>query len=587
MNKLFFIFLFIFILFLNVFPSYAADHSKFKELQQEFKTPEEVTKTCLYCHTTRGHEILETKHWNWKSISSIPGRKEEVDLGKANILNNFCVAVPSNYARCTSCHIGYGWKDSSFDFKNQEKIDCLVCHESTGTYKKFPVGAGYPVMDVESKVFKGNKKTYFKPDLNKVAQSVGNPTRKNCGTCHFFGGGGNNVKHGDLEKVLTKPDKSIDVHMGHNSLNMSCTKCHTATNHQIKGKYYASSSYPNKDEKSMGIEESRVTCAQCHVPQLEKESVIKKIAEENPKLKIESHNSIKKSDIYLNDGPPHNDKLINGHMRKVSCQACHIPTYAKDYPTKMYWDWSKAGKKNDKGKPIVKKALFQKVKDENGKMVTKLTPLTKEIKKKLKAGEIKGHIVVTYHAKKGAFEWDNNVVPTYAWFNGSAKHVLIQDKIDPSKAVKLNELQGSYEDPNSKIWPIKVHKGKQMYDKGNNTMAVPKLFGKKGSGAYWAEFDWSKSVEAGMKEMKADFSGEVGWVESELSLPLNHMVAETSKTVSCIECHQKDGRLEEIKGVYIPGRDKNIMLDGFGIFIIIASAVLAIGHAFMRVISKK
>lgn len=47
-----------------------------------------------------------------------------------------------NWARCTSCHIRYGWKDASFDFKNGENIDYLVCHEQTGTYKKIPTGAG-------------------------------------------------------------------------------------------------------------------------------------------------------------------------------------------------------------------------------------------------------------------------------------------------------------------------------------------------------------------------------------------------------------------------------------------------------------
>ena len=107
------------------------------------------------------------------------------------------MSIASNEARCTSCHAGYGWKDQNFDFTDQTKVDCLVCHEQTGTYKKFPAGAGNPVK--EPKVFKGNKKAYHPPDWNKVAQSVGRPARKNCGTCHFFGGGGDGVKHGDLD----------------------------------------------------------------------------------------------------------------------------------------------------------------------------------------------------------------------------------------------------------------------------------------------------------------------------------------------------------------------------------------------------
>ena len=26
-------------------------------------------------------------------------------------------------------HIGYGWKDNSFDFKSEANVDCLVCHD--------------------------------------------------------------------------------------------------------------------------------------------------------------------------------------------------------------------------------------------------------------------------------------------------------------------------------------------------------------------------------------------------------------------------------------------------------------------------
>ena len=47
-------------------------------------------------------------------------------------------------------------------------------------------------------------------------KSVGLPTRDNCGKCHFDGGGGNNVKHGDLDESLYFPQKDLDVHMGGN-----------------------------------------------------------------------------------------------------------------------------------------------------------------------------------------------------------------------------------------------------------------------------------------------------------------------------------------------------------------------------------
>ncbi len=117
-----------------------ADHSKFKELQQSFASGPEVTKACLACHTEAAKQVHKSKHWTWEFLNPQSGQR----LGKKNVINNFCTAVPSNYEFCTACHAGYGWKDQNFDFTSQENVDCLVCHESTGTYRKLPGLAGHP-----------------------------------------------------------------------------------------------------------------------------------------------------------------------------------------------------------------------------------------------------------------------------------------------------------------------------------------------------------------------------------------------------------------------------------------------------------
>ena len=67
-------------------------------------------------------------------------------------------------------------------------------------------------------------------DLLAVAQSVGTPTRENCGGCHFDGGGGNGVKHGDLDESLIFPPESVDVHMGGN--DFQCVDCHQTEDHR-------------------------------------------------------------------------------------------------------------------------------------------------------------------------------------------------------------------------------------------------------------------------------------------------------------------------------------------------------------------
>jgi hypothetical protein len=166
------------------------DHSKHEVLKQPFASGPEVTKTCLSCHSEAAAQIHKTIHWTWVVASP------ETNHGHGAHGRNYASALRQR-PRCTSCHIGYGWKDKSFDFTDPSKVDCLVCHEHTGTYKKFPAGAGNPVK--EPILFPGDGVQYLPPEWNKVAQSVGRPTRENCGACHFYGGGGDRVKHGDLD----------------------------------------------------------------------------------------------------------------------------------------------------------------------------------------------------------------------------------------------------------------------------------------------------------------------------------------------------------------------------------------------------
>ena len=69
-----------------------ADHSKFKELQQAFKSGPEVTKACLSCHTEAAKQVHKTKHWTWEFLN--PENNQQ--LGKKNVINNFCIAISSN-----------------------------------------------------------------------------------------------------------------------------------------------------------------------------------------------------------------------------------------------------------------------------------------------------------------------------------------------------------------------------------------------------------------------------------------------------------------------------------------------------------
>ncbi len=260
----------------------SVDHSKFTVLKQKFNSPQEVTKTCESCHNMTAHQVMNSNHWNWEREEYVQGRGI-VYLGKKNAINNFCIGTQGNEESCAKCHIGYGMSADGKSFTDSTNVDCLICHDNTETYAKAPEKGGLPLSTL---------------DFNAIAQSVGKPKLSNCGVCHFYGGGGNNVKHGDLDMAMFETTKDVDVHMGVDGGKLQCVDCHTTDQHNISGKVYSLSS----------MNMNRNTCEQCHTE------------------------------------TPHEDNILNEHSIKVACQSCHIPTYAKANSTKMSWDWSTAGK---------------------------------------------------------------------------------------------------------------------------------------------------------------------------------------------------------------------------------------------------
>ena len=470
-----------------------ADHSQFEALNRTFENWPEVTKACLSCHTEAAKQIHKTTHWTWEYKNPETGQL----LGKKNVVNNFCIATSSNIKACASCHIGYGWKDDSFDFSSEENVDCLVCHDTTETYTKDP-----------------KKKA---PNLKKAALNVGATSRSTCGECHFKGGGGEAVKHGDLDPSLKYPDAFVDVHMDADGLNFTCSTCHSADQHAVAGSRYT----PNASD-TQGIDipgksdGGRATCQSCHgnVPHLE-------------------------------------DSKLNDHTDKLACQTCHIPEYSRgDYASKEWWDWSTAGRLNADNTPLSKTDA-----DDN---------------------EI-------YSSKKGDFRWEENVIPEYVWFNGTVDYTLLGDKIDPTKIVAINSFRGSAEDSDARIWPVKVMRGKQPYDAGNMTLAIPHTVGKDG---FWKTFEWGPALSKGMAAAGAPFSGDYGFVETSMMWPITHMVAPKEQALDCVSCHAKNGRLENVTGVYIPGRDSVSFLDIIGFSILGLTLAGTLLHGVLRFFTR-
>jgi len=409
------------------------DHSAY--FTKPFKTPGDVTSACLECHPNAAKDVMKTAHWNWEGDAvKVPGHAVPVKIGKKNLVNNYCIGIRGNWSECTACHIGYGWGDADFDFLKEENVDCLVCHDWTGTYAKGE--KGLPKKEV---------------DLKHVAQKVGYPRRDNCGTCHNSGGGGLAVKHGDLDHTLVNPTSYIDVHMG--KFKFLCIDCHKTKNHNIKGKAY-----------SVSVNhENGIDCTDCH------------------------------------DASPHIDQRINAHLDSVACQTCHIPTYAKKAPTKIFWDWSKAGD------PDRKEDVF------------------------------------TYQKNRGEFIYQQDVIPEYTWFNLNAHRYLLGDKIDPEQVSFINKPMGDITDNSAKIWPFKIHRSKQPYDAINLYLLQPVT---SGEGGYWSTFDWDASLRLGSEVTGIPFSGQYDFALTYMYWPLSHMVSPKSEALKCCHCHGENSRMD-------------------------------------------
>ncbi len=257
---------------------------KFKNVTDPLTvTGQDITTACLECHPQAASDLMMTSHWTWESQPfEIPWRNgETATIGKLNQINNFCISAQGNQKSCTACHVGYNWQEGgqAENLKDPKNVDCLMCHAQSG-YSKGKYGNPADGLN-----------------LVAAAQTVAAPTRATCGKCHFDGGGGNGVKHGDLDESLIYPSENLDVHMGRN--NFLCTDCHVTTDHQVKGRIVADNITVNPAEQ--------VSCTQCHSEDL------------------------------------HSDQRISLHVKSVACQTCHIPAMALEDPTKVNWDWSTSG----------------------------------------------------------------------------------------------------------------------------------------------------------------------------------------------------------------------------------------------------
>ena len=297
-------------LLLVVGPAVAAK----KYSHQEYFEHYEGTATCLECHEGEAESFFHSQHYQWKAGASNVQGAEDQELGKLNMVNDFCTNPMPNWIEvvknkegkvlelgCSKCHAGLGKVPTTEMSREQlENIDCLICHASG--YRRDLYEGENGELEWKPILWKNRE------GLDSVSKRISAPTKVMCLRCHAGSGGGPNYKRGDIEYYLSEANYDFDVHMDVDGNDLQCIDCHAGENHRIPG--------PGADVAGNEMPEKKVSCdnGDCH------------------------------------GSSPHEKALLNTHAARVACTTCHIPTFAKEDETNMKRDWSAGRWDESKGK---------------------------------------------------------------------------------------------------------------------------------------------------------------------------------------------------------------------------------------------
>ena len=222
------------------------------QLNGPFSKVSDVTAQCLTCHPQQGEDLLRSSHWTWKRQRMINGK--ETLFSKKNGLTTFAIAAGANPSQCLTCHISTNLLDERFDPTAAVNVDCLICHDKTGTYKR---ADGTP-----------------KEDLNLVyiARNVGKPSPKNCFSCHGTGPkmAGQKI-HNGIEN---------DIHLQDDGAGLTCQNCHPSGDRhaftreitsapgfrQTKACAVCHTDSPHHQQQ-LNNHAELISCKTCHIPQ--------------------------------------------------------------------------------------------------------------------------------------------------------------------------------------------------------------------------------------------------------------------------------------------------------------------------------
>jgi len=410
------------------------------------------TSTCLTCHLEEGKQVFSSSHYQWLGetpyMTNGPNLQGKLDLG----VNSYCINITGNWNGCGSCHVGLGLRPETTETLSQlENIDCLVCHQQK--YKRKKV-AGVFIPDVDN----------MSISMVQAARTVHLPTRATCLQCHAKGGGGDNFKRGDMALAhANTQDTTFDVHMSTNSADLTCQVCHTTELHRMAGR--------GSDLRPTDLD-MKIDCNSCH-------------GESQPASR-------------------HNNPTIDRHMARVSCQSCHIPTYAKnasdttnDEKTEIHRDW----------------------------LEPHLTASGAIHPTPTMAGDLR---------------------PRYAWWNGTSSSYLLFDQAvtDPlTGRIPTSRPNGSVSDQNAKLYPFKYKTALQPLATAENQLIALD------TSVYFSNGDPDAATVSGLSNMGHPVDTTYEWVETDTMQLITHEVSPASQALSCNDCHENTARMDLVNSL--------------------------------------
>ncbi|MBF0178821.1 MAG: nitrite reductase [Magnetococcales bacterium] len=212
---------------------------------------------------------------------------------------------------CGQCHIGGGYHPATEQMlplhnapaSAKAGIDCLICHSPT-----YDMNERYVIED-------GNGRRWNQDRSMKAALTVGPPTSQTCLYCHQHNMGG------DLEKSL--PPGAAPDNLGHKNKRLLHPGAKRGTSFQ-----------PDHDVHAA----AGMACTDCHKPQGHKiprgTMGVDLVANDLPGRKVDCE-SCHTAAPHVKD--PEDRALLNGHVARVSCEACHIKKLRDDNTVLRDW----------------------------------------------------------------------------------------------------------------------------------------------------------------------------------------------------------------------------------------------------------